>query len=622
MPVEVWPAQIVAKVLKEEKVDTMFGITGGHMNHIDDFFSIYGGKEIHTRHEQAAGFAADAYARVTRKPGVCFATAGPGMQNMVTPISQAYLSNSPVVAIVGSHPSNYDKRGPGQEGYAESVLQSVTKWTKRVTDSSMISFYLQKAVRDSMSYPPGPVAVDIPTDILHWKTVNPERQAGYLPNWLNSPAPRTAADPALVATAIDVLMGAKRPVILAGSGIHWAHAERELQELVELTGVPVNTRTLGRGAVSENHPLHFGGGARSKTIKLADLVVAIGIKPGQFELFGHWNPNATLIQINESSVEITSEQTTEVAILGNLKLVLKQMIDDVNNRYRGKIRDRGEWQLEIDQIRKASKEKDFRALEEVRNIRPMHPDLIGSELAGFISDEIPDATVIFDTFTGTSYLSDKLSARFSGQVFGADEQMGVGHGIGMGIGAQIGRPGKPIVVYMGDGGLGIGGFDIDTAARYDLPVCYVIYNNGKWIGGWDALYGKDWRGPQNAGARDTDRGEERTRYDKVFEPFGVHGENCDNPEEIRPALQRAFASGKTSVININAHPDLWHTVWDLHLPDWAVMLWHLPEELWSGDKNKLEGVREIFKAMGHPDYVKTPKNFPPFDKEVDWKWKK
>ncbi|MHB1128225.1 MAG: thiamine pyrophosphate-binding protein [Bacillota bacterium] len=622
MGFEVWPAQIISKVLRDAGVDVMFGLTGGHMNHIDDFFCMYGGKEIHTRHEQAAGFAADAYARVTRKLGVCFATAGPGMQNLATSLSQAYLSGSPVVALLGAHPQNFDRRGPGQEGYAESVLSSITKWTKRVTDNSLLTYYLQRAIQDSMRYTPGPVGVEIPIDQLEFKPIDPMKQGGFVPNWLKNPESGIPGDPRLVEKAVDKLMAAQRPVILAGSGVHWAHAENELQELAELVNVPVNTRQLGRGAVSESHGLHFGGGYRSKPMRASDLIMAIGIKPGQFELFGNWNPSAQLIQINESINEITTEVATEIAILGNPKVVISQMIDDIRSRYESKITDRADWHAEISQMRKASNAKDADELASVRGMLPPHPNVIGGEIAGFINDAVPDATVIFDTFTGTSYLSDKLCGKFSGQIFGADEQMGVGHGIGMGIGAQVGRPGKPIIVYMGDGGMGIGGMDIETATKYDLPVCYVIYNNGKWIGGWDALYGKDWRGPQNSHARDTDYGNERVRYDKVFEPFGAHGENCNTPEEIRPALERAFASGKTSVVNINANPDQWHTVWDLHLPDWAVMLWHVPEELWSGDKEKLEGVRTIFKAMGHPDYIKTPKDFPPFDAELNWKWKK
>ena len=620
-PGDVWPGQIIAKILKEKGVDVIFGVTGGHMNHIDDFFCIYGGKEIHMRHEQAGGFAADAYARVTRKHGVCFATAGPGMQNLVTALSQAYLSGSPVVALTGGHFSAYDGRYPGQEGYAESAFQSVTKWTKRITEISTLAYHLNKAFTDSMRYVPGPVGVEIPADRLEVKPINPMGQGGYLPNWLKGPEPRLAGDPELVEKAVDMLMAAKRPVILAGSGVHWAHAEVELGELVRLTGVPVNTRQLGRGIIPESNPLHFGAGYRFKPIHKADLILAIGIKPGQFELFGNWNPAAPLIQINESADEITAGVATEVAIVGNPKSLIRQMINDVKSRYQGRIQERADWHKEIEQMRKAGQAKDAEEVESVRHISPPHPNFIGNEIAGFINDAIPDATVIFDTFTGTSYLSDKLSARFGGQVFGADEQMGVGHGIGMGIGAQVGRPGKPVVVYMGDGGLGVGGMDIETATRYDLPVCYVIYNNGKWIGGWDALYGKDWRGPQNVHARDTDRGSERIRYEKVFAPFGAHGEYCEKAEEIRPAMERAFASGKTSVVNINANPNLWHQVWDLHLPDWAVMLWHIPEELWSGDRDKLEAVRTMFKAMGYPDYVKTPKDFPPFDKEFNWKWK-
>lgn len=177
---------------------------------------------------------------------------------------------------------------------------------------------------------------------------------------------------------------------------------------------------------------------------------------------------------------------------------------------------------------------------------------------------------------------------------------------------------------MGDAGMGNNGMDIETAVREDLPVVYLVYNNGCWIGGWNALYGRDWHGAVNPHVRDTDKGmgtlQGRIPYGKMFEMMGCHGEEVLTYDEVRPALRRAFDSGKTAVVNVHSDPDTLHTVWvRAYEAGWFVMASHVPEPFWEGAWYKDRNAA-VFKMLGYPEWPKPPRLFPPFDPEEDFEW--
>ncbi len=276
----------VAKVLKDEGVEWYAGVHGGHIWQLMMHIGQVGIKMYHMRHEQSGVYCAEGWARTTGKPGVCFGTAGPGYGNMVPGIYQAYLSRSPVICLLGQHSTNEDGWGPFQEGWAEPVASHFTKWTKRVVEPSMAAYYVQKAFRDAMTYPMGPIAIELPGNILGQIAGDENNLRGCPPGGHVAMPSQPAGDPQVVEKAVRMLINAKKPIIVAGDGIFWSKASAELKELVELLSIPVITRRMGRGAVPEEHPLAFGAGYRRPIQMQADVVAIIGLRMNILEGFG------------------------------------------------------------------------------------------------------------------------------------------------------------------------------------------------------------------------------------------------------------------------------------------------------------------------------------------------
>jgi acetolactate synthase-1/2/3 large subunit len=534
----------VARVLKEEGVEYMFGIGGGHITPLIVGFGIEAGvKLVHCRHEQAAGYAADAYARASGKVGVCFGTAGPGMTNMVSAIAQAYWCKSPVVAFFGQHDTNQDGRGALQEGFAEPIMGSITKWTRRIVDTRILAHWTKKAFRDAMTYPPGPVGLEIPRNLQFPKTLMGS-QEGWVENSYPLPAP-AQGDSASVEKAVRLLLSAERPVIAGGEDIFWADAGNELREFVELTQIPVITRRVARGCIPEDHPLAFSAGARGAILRASDVACTIGLILGHLEGYGRWAANCKLIQITQSQGDIEFTAPSAMVIIANPKAVLKQMTECARDLIKGSPR-KDAWLNLVEETKATEKKRLEDEAQAVKNNTPLHPEWVAHEAAAVLNK---DATIILDAFTGSAFLTRHFVARCPGAVLDSGNWAGVGHGIGMGIGAQLARPGRQVLVNMGDGGAGLGGFDVETAVRCKLPVVYLINNNSAWMSGGGPMFMK---ALQHVGSPDpyTPWAIAPTRYDQVFAAMGAYTERVESPAELRPALERAFASGKTAVVDV------------------------------------------------------------------------
>jgi len=546
----------IGKVLKEEGVKYFFGIQGGHLWGLLVGIAENDVKLIHMRHEQAGVYAADAYARITKSPGVCFGTAGPGMQNMVAGISQAYYARSPVLALFAQHPVAEDGLKGLQVGWGADVVRTMTKWTLRVIEGDTAGYWVRRAIRDILTYPQGPVALDLPPGATVPRMETRKLRYNGWRGPVSTP-PAGPGDEKSVEKAVNTILNAEKPLILAGDGIYWANASEELQEFAELLQIPVNTRRMGRGAIPDGHPLAIGGGYRGRLLRNADVIVVIGHSIGYLENyaqappFGSWNMEAKYIQISEEATDMCLMIPTELEIVGNVKRVIRQMIDYARTLVKEKP-ERQAWQEIISEGRKSLQQRQEREEQEGKDASPIHPAVLGREVANFIDSSARDATIIFDAYTGTSFFTDRLKSNFAGQVLDTAEQGGVGHGIGMGIGAQLARPGKPVLVYMGDLGMGVGGMDIETAIRFKLPIVYLVNSNGTCMSGSKETY---FTKTKLNGAWDF---LPDIRYDKMFEPLGCHAEHVEKPSEVRPALERAFNSGVTSVVNIFTDPTVNH----------------------------------------------------------------
>jgi len=543
--------EAIGQVLKEEGVKYLFGIAGGHVFPLITGIVGQGIRMIHMRHEQAGVYAADGYARSAREVGVCFGTAGPGMTNMLSGVAQAYICRSPILCLFGQHLTSEDRREPIQEAYGTEITRTITKWSARAVDQRMLSFLTKKAMREIRIYPPGPIALEIPLNILARRDKSASQRV-FTPH-SKFPALDTmaaAGNLAGVEKVVEMILAAERPVIVAGDGVHWANASKELQEVVKLLQVPVLTRRIARGAVPETDPLAFSSRTRDGVLKNADLAVAIGLRIGYLEGYGRWARKLPkFVQINESDAEIKNEVPTDVALVGNPRIVLQQMIEIIKQNP-GKVKAKTEWIRSVQAIKSESQGKSRLEAESFKTHTPIHPAYLAQEIVDFLDDS---ATIVYDAFTGTYYLTDRIRSTFSGKILDAGEHAGVGHGIGMGIGAQLARPGKQVLVMMGDGGMGIGGMDVETAVRNKLPVVFLVNNNSTWMAGCFDMYFRSYLGEENNWNITPG-----VRYDKMFEATGCYGENVEKPEEIRPALERAFKSGKPAVVNVIIDPSVIH----------------------------------------------------------------
>jgi len=539
---------LVARIMRENKVRYCFTINGGHLFPILANLKSNDIKMIHMRHEQATAYAADAYARLTGEPGVCMVTAGCGLTNAVTGLCVAGLTGSAVVCISGQHPNTEDHLGSFQEAYGSEVVRSFSKFTKRVTDWSSIEFDVRSAFREAICPPQGVSLVEIPQNILYHSDGEERQRKGA--RRFTADDVRSAGDPSHIDRAVEMLHAAQRPLIAGGDGLFWSQAGAEMREFVELTSIPIYTRRAGQGAVSEEHPLAIRGAFKKPFTGRADVVLAIGFRYWSGEHFGQpptWTDQAKYIQVDPTPTRIGWQVGVDVPIVGDPKLVLRQLINRIKELKLDFSKNRSsEWTKEVTQTRTRFDAQVREQNQKAYQNRPIHPARMCDDLISVLDK---NCTTIIDSFTLSGWMSRAFTCRFMGQVVDAGPLAPVGHGVGMAIGAQLARPGQQIVLISGDGGLGIGGFDMETAARYKLPIVTVLWNNSSWGPNFDQMpFLKDKTDPFNMLPD--------IRYDKIFAEMGCHGEQVETPEQIIPALERAFKSGKPAMVNVIGDPSV------------------------------------------------------------------
>lgn len=535
----------IARALKSEKVDALFGIIGAADLVVGEGEKL-GIHHYVLRHEQAGGFAADGYARAARKAGVAYTSVGPGMANAVGAMHHAAGANSPVVLLAGGTPPIEDRMNAAQQGSAAVTLADIGKWSHRVLEPSTTAFWVRRALRESVVPTPGPVTLEIPTKIISMRGT--QDQVKYPGDRRVSEVPMTAADPEYVARITEAIAAAKRPVIIAADGVYWSDAARELREFAEMLQVPTCTRRMARGAFAEDHALSFTPALRRGFLLDADLICLIGQQvTGMDEWFEapDWNPDATWIQIQETAQDIWFGLPTDLAAVGTSKLVLRQMIDYARQLPAALLADRTDWTRRLVQVKADAAGRMRANLDKLRGREVIHPQVLASEIAAFLD---PSSTLIYDSFTVSNYLTGQMQATRAGQIIDAGLFQTLGHSIGMAIGAQVARPGHKVMAVIGDGGFGIAGMDMESMVRYKLPVVVVLYNNSSFGGrGWahDLYYPERNSGNFMPGIR----------YDNMFREVGCHTEHVVRADEIRPALERAFASGLPALVNVVGEDD-------------------------------------------------------------------
>lgn len=540
--------KIVGETLAQHGVEALFGVYGSIGLAVEEA-NRHGTKWYHVRHEQSAGFAADAYARCLRKPGVCFTSSAPGFTNLVSPIAQAKSSLSPVVLLNGQHGTTGDGIDTIQEGYATEVLKPFAKWTHRCLDWNMNAHWTARALKESAEYPPGPVVLEFPRNNLNARGRRNQLKIADPASFSRPTAPY--GDPAEVGRIVRMLADAKRPLIVAGDGIYWSGGEAMLREVAQRMRIPVHTRRTARGAVSESHPLAFSGGYRGDLFRQADVICIVGLRATYLEEWfepPEWRRDVRYIQIQERADEVWIGLPTEIATVGASANVLRQMFQLAEKLPLN--RGREDWLRVVRDARTRFKERQRAVVDKWLGSSggSVHPHVIGAAIAQVLDDS---STVIFDSFSATAFLTDKLESKYAGQILDAGLHQPVGHGIGMAIGAQAARPGRQVLALMGDGGFGISAIDMETLFRCKLPAVIVLMNNNSWAGraaGHDEFY-------PDMGSWDNTPD---IRYDRIAAELGCHVEHCTSPESVTPALERAFASGKPSLVHVMGDTDEIH----------------------------------------------------------------
>ena len=520
-------SELLAKSLKAQGMDTLFYLMGGPMLETESACIKLGVRAIDSRHEQGASMMAHAYSRLTRRPGVCMASSGPGTINMATGVANAFVDAAPLIAVGGTSPRIFFGMDAFQEVDQLSLYKPITKWATRILDAKRIPDIVATAFRQATSGRPGPVFLDLPGDVLG--EVVEESSVPMPAHW--RPAPRAHGDPAAITEAIALLSRAERPLLIAGSGVWWSDAGTALQSFVETAGIPFYTTPLSRGAIPEDHELAFLF-ARARAFAEADVILNVGTRFNYVIQFGRpprWAADVKVIQVDVDPTELGHNRPADVPIFGDARAVLQQLTAEA----KGKL-DKGRYRTWVDRLKSIDAEKGLESEKAMSDDKvPIHPLRLCKEVRDFLRR---DAILVVDgqeilNFGRQSIPTFTAGHRLNSGPFGC---MGVG--LPFGIGAKVACPDTQVVVLHGDGSYGINGTEIDTAVRHKIPVLVVISNNG----GWTADPKQDKPG-RNLGY---------TRYDKVAIDYGAHGEFVEKPHEIRAALERAYASRRPAVVNV------------------------------------------------------------------------
>ncbi|MBN1614573.1 MAG: hypothetical protein JW950_08930 [Deltaproteobacteria bacterium] len=525
--------RLAVKALKREGVECIFALSGGHVDPLFQACIDEKVRLIDVRHEQAAAFMADGWARVTGKPGIAAVTAGPGVTNAVTGLWNAYECLSPIIVFGGKAPLFEFELGSLQDLNSLSLVESVTKWRRAGYETRRIPEYVSMAFRQALGGRPGPVYLEFPADLLF--TQVEESDAVFCNGYRAESRPQ--GDPGQVKRAVDLLLAAQRPIAIAGSGVYWSQAGEELRELIEIIGLPLTLIQMGRGVVPEDHPCCFGP-TRIGT-KQADVVLLIGTRlnyglnfgrPGLFGADQKW------IQIDIEPTEIGRNRTIEIGIAGDAKAVLGQMVEQARVRWGDK--KKSDWLEECRAYIKGRQEQ----LEAEMNSDsvPIHPARLCREIRDFIDR---DAVIAMDGGDTTVWGAAVLKGYRPGHWLDNGPTGCLGVGIPFAMAAKVARPDKQVLLLNGDGSFGLNGMEFDTMIRHNIPVVCVICNDEAW---------GMMMHPQQAMGEDRVIGTRLgfRRYDRMVEGLGGYGEAVERPEDIRPALQRAFASGLPACVNV------------------------------------------------------------------------
>ncbi|MDQ6743241.1 MAG: acetolactate synthase [Candidatus Dormibacteraeota bacterium] len=522
---------LLALALKHAGLGPIFTLNGGHI------WGLYLGAQelgvpmVDVRHEQSAGFAAEGWAKVTRRCGVAAVTAGPGVTNVMSAIASSAQNDSPVFFLGGRAPVARWGMGSLQELDHLPLVETLVKSAGTVLAASDAYRLASEAVRTALSARTGPTFLDVPLDVFLQAEDAPEATERLVPN------PGQPPDHDEVRKAADLLAGAARPAIVAGTGVWWARAEEELLRLAESAGLPVVLNGMARGMVPPGHRL-FASRARAVALGEADVILVVGV-PLDFRLnFGQPPVIGQDARVVYLDVDARHEnRPAAAAVHGDLKAALGELIEAARE-----VRPREDWIERVAQAGASAVARDADLA--ATGGSPVHPARLVTEVGRHCDT---DAILVGDggdfvSFAGRLLHRERPGLWIDGGPYGC-----LGSGPGYAMAAKLAHPDRQVVLLSGDGAFGFSAMEFDTLVRHRIPVVCVVGNNGIWAlekHPMERLLGSSLLADLAPG----------TRYDLLVASLGGHGELVERPEEIGPALERAFRSGLPACVNVVCDP--------------------------------------------------------------------
>ncbi len=535
-------AKALIEALKRENVNLIFGIPGGAILPVYDALYDDGDiRHILARHEQGAAHMADAYARVSGRVGVCMVTSGPGATNTVTGIAVAHMDSSPMVTITGQVPTSMIGRDAFQEADIVGIVTPITKETFQPRSAKEVPRVVKAAFHIASTGRPGPVLIDLPRD------VQIEECEMEFPEKVELLGFRVKLEPdsLQIRRAVEAIMNAEKPVIIAGGGVILANASQELRAFSELLMIPVTTTLMGKGAMPENHPLCLGmigmhgRYEANKVVTEADLIIAIGTRfsdrsTGKFDTFAQ---DAKIIHVDIDPAEVSKNVPAHIPIICDAKRGLAKMIEEA--RMRISKRSPTSWNRRIEEVK-----------EEAKSVYDLEGDLKPGVLMKILRKMLPEDAIVTTGVGQNQMWAALFFDVYHPRTFITSGGLGaMGFGFPAAVGAKAAAQNRLVVDIDGDGSFMMTSQELVTSMAEELPVIAVILNNG-WLGmvrQWQTLfYGKRYMATNLKGNPD---------FEKYAKVHGAQGFTVQSYDEFEDAIKESLGCEVTSIIDVRISPD-------------------------------------------------------------------
>jgi acetolactate synthase-1/2/3 large subunit len=529
-------AELLIRTICELGISEVFTLVGDHLNEVLLLTRQTGIRVIDMRHESGVTHAADAWARIHRRPAVSMVTGGPGHTNSLTGIAAANLACSPVIAISGARPSNLAERGAFQDIDQLGMARPIVKWAAQPPSPSLIPFYLGRAWAEANSGRKGPVHLTIPLDVLTGITDH------SVPTCPAQESTEPQPDSNQIGNALSVLRTAERPVVMAGAGVWWADAESELRDFIESTSLPLYTISMARGIVSDDHQLSMGyadpavNRAAHQAFLEADVVLVLG-KRLDYRLgmagTGIFASDARFIQVDLHPQELGLNRKLAVSLCAGVKATLRAFLAEIGATPWAPL----PW---LDRLRLLRCEwAEMLRAHAQQSGMPLHPAAFFAELKKYLP---PNALYAWDGGDFVHWGRCMLPALRSGGWMRLGPLGAIGSALPHCLAFKLSHPDDPVVMFAGDGSLGFYLAELDTAVRHGLPVIVVVGNDSGW--------GLERELQKGSGGEPVACELRQTRYEMIMRGFGGEGEVVDDLAQVRPAIERALQSRVPYCLNV------------------------------------------------------------------------